>query len=218
MSPWRRLEGEELLLYSPIGVRLVDDLTGQVPFGPVRALLDLQDGAAWRPTAVRPVITASSIVSYPGLGRSADASLPPQRYRVRLEADFYRPGYRAADDGIEFDAPRYNDANPPVPLTAAAVAAALLPSSTYPFPSHIPVLHGVVEDAGGEPVADALVQEGLRERVLTDERGAFSLPLRWVVAGVATIIDAVDQRTGRSGSIAVTLPADLAASQTITVS
>jgi len=216
VSPWRPLPGEELLLYSPVGLRLVDDLTGQAPFGPLRVFLDLQDGPDWRPTPLRPVITASSVITYPGLGRSADASLPAQRYRVRLEADFYRPGYRSAGDGIEFDAPRYNDSNPPVPLTTAAIAAALLPSSTYPFPSHIPVLHGVVEDGGGQPVADALVQEGLRERVLTDERGAFSLPLRWVAPGVATLIDAVD-RTGRTGSISVTLPADLAMSQTITV-
>jgi hypothetical protein len=218
MRTWRPLPGEDLRLFSPVGLRLVDDLTGQGPVGPVRARLDFQDGAAWRETDVEPVITASGVLAYPGLGRAADTTGAPVHYRVRLESPVYRPSYRATDDGIEFDAPPFNDANPPAPVTGSPVDAVLLPAAAYPFAPFLGVLRGVVEDLGGDPVPDVLVQEGLRERVLTDERGAFSLPLRWVPAGVATVINAVDHRGGRSGSINVTLPGSLAQSQTITVS
>lgn len=218
MRTWRPLPGEERLLYSPIGLRLVDDLTGERPLGAVRAILDVQDGAEWRETPVRPVLTASDVLIYPGLGRSVDTSVPALHYRVRLESRVYRPSYRATDDGVEFDAPPFDDTHPPVPVTRTPVDAVLLPATAYPFEPHLAVLRGVVEDGGGVPVADALVQEGLRERVLTDERGTFSLPLRWVAPGVATTINAIDHRGGRSGSINVTLPGALAQSQTITVS
>lgn len=218
MRVWHPLPGEERVLYSPVGLRLVDDLTGGPPVSPVEAFLELQDGPEWRPVERQARITASSILGYPGLGRGIDAGGPPRRYRVRLEARFYRAGYRAADDGIEFDVAPYDDATPPVPVVSTAVTTALLPAAAYPFAPHLPVLRGVVVDAAAQPVADVLVQEGMRERVLSDERGAFSLPLRWVAAGVSTTIDATDQRTGRTGSINVTLPGALAASQTITVS
>jgi len=211
------LPGEELLLYSPLGLRLVDDFTGGAPLGPIDVFLDVEDGAGWRPTGIEAVITASSVVAFAGLGLSLDTNRPPVRYRVRLVARFYRPAYRATDDGVELDAPPYDHSTPPVPITAAPQPATLLPSSAYPFPSHVPVLHGVVEDVNGDPVADAVVQEGLRERVLSDERGVFSLPLRWVADGVPTAIDAVDQRNGRNGQINVTLPAALTSNQTITV-
>ncbi len=217
MISWRFLPGEELELYSPIGLRLVDDLTGGAPIGRVKAHLDVQDGAEWRALDSEAVITASSIVTYPGLGRSVDLAPPPQHYRVRLEARCYRPSYRLTGDGIAFDAPLYDDANPPAPLTAVPAEAALLPSAAYPFAPYVPVLHGLVVDPGGDPVADVLVQEGLRERVLTDERGVFSLPLRWVAEGVPTAISADDQRNARAGAINVTLPAALDQSQTITV-
>jgi hypothetical protein len=215
---WRRLAGEDLVLYSPLGLRLIDDLTGRAPIGRVGAVLEIDDGAGWRRVPRRPVITASHVLSFPGLGRSAGTGVPASHYRVRLLPDLYRPEYRVTDDGIEFDAPPYSDVEPPVPLTAGAAEAVLLPAAHYPYPSHVPVLRGRVVDPAGEPVADALVPEGLRERVLTDERGAFSLPLRWVAGGVATPIQADDQRNARNGAILVTLPADLQQSQTITVS
>ncbi len=218
MIRWTFLPEEERVLYAPIGLRLIDDFTGKPPTGPVDAALDLQDGLEWRATEVRPVVTASTIVTYPGLGREADVSHPPQHYRVRLETRFYRPLYRVTSDGVEFDAPPYNDTNPPTPITSQPSVVALLPASNYPFAPYIPVVRGIVEDTNGDPVPDVLVEEGLNERVLTDDRGSFSLPLRWVQEGVATNITAQDQRNGRNGVIAVTLPAALEQNQIITVS
>jgi hypothetical protein len=218
MTSWRAVPEENRLLYSPVGLLLVDDLTGRTPVGRVEAWLELQDGAEWRSVDRAPVMTASSVLLYPGLGRTTDATQPPQRYRVRLESPFYRPLYSAIADGIEFDVPPYDDANPPTTLTDRPTHTVLLPALNYPFAPYIPVLRGIVRDAGGDPVADVLVQEAIRERTLTDARGAFSLSLRWVPPGTPTTITADDQRTGRAGSITVTLPADLNQSQTITVS
>ena len=216
--PWRAVPQDNRLLYSPVGLLLVDDLTGRPPVGRVEATLELQDGAEWRIVDRAPTVTASGVLLYPGLGRSTDVTQPPHHYRVSLEPALYRPLYRANADGIEFDVPPYDDANPPATLTDRPTPAVLLPAAHYPFAPFIAVLRGLVQDAGGNPVPDVLVQEALRERTLTDARGAFSLALRWVDPGTPTLITADDQRNSRAGSITVTLPGDLNQSQAITVS
>jgi hypothetical protein len=218
MITWRPMLPENFFLFSPIGLLLVDDWTGRAPLGRVDAILDVQDGPAWRTIERDPVITASGVLTYPGLGRTTDVTQPAQHYRIRLDAPMYRPLYRATTDGIEFDVPPFDDANPPASVTTRPTHTVLLPAPHYPFAPYVAVLRGIVEDPGGAPVADVLVQESLRERALTDERGAFSLSLRWVSPGAATTITANDQRNGRTGSITITLPADLNLSQTITVS
>ncbi len=217
MITWYELPSDLRLHYSPVGLLLVDDLTGDRPVGTIEASLELQDGADWRTVERDPVITASGVLIYPDLGRSTDLTQPPQRYRVRLASPFYRPLYRAISDGIEFDAHPFDDENPPAVLTSRPTPAMLLPADKYPFAMHLSVLRGRVRDVGGNAVPDVLVQEGLRERTLSDERGSFSLSLRWVPPGAPTHITADDQRNGRSGSITITLPAALEQSQAITV-
>lgn len=217
MITWRPLPDETSLLFSPVGLLLVDDLTGRPPVGRIDAALELRDGPAWRPVDRAATISASGVLLYPGLGRSTDVTQPPVRYRVRIESPHYRPLYRVTADGIEFDAPPYNDANPPAAITRFPVRALLLPAAAYPFAPFTPVIRGVVRDAAGDPVPDVLVQEGLRERTLSDARGAFSLALRWVAPSTPTVITADDQRNGRAGSINITLPAALESSQTIVV-
>jgi len=211
----KTLPGERWLLYSPIGLRLLDDMTGNMPFGPVKSLLDRQDAAGnWQETTINARMTPSGYLTYPGLERHPDVSGPSRRYRCRIEADFYGPLYRAMQDGIEFDAFPYNDTNPPanfppppnLPLPQDVV---LTPASNYPFPPHIPVLRGRTVDVNGDPVPDAVVSQGLQERVLTDRRGAFALPLRWVPPNVPVFIDANHQRTGRTGTIPIMIPQNL---------
>ncbi|NOT28287.1 MAG: carboxypeptidase regulatory-like domain-containing protein [Acidobacteria bacterium] len=218
MTVWRPLPAERLFLYSPVGFRLVDDLTGQAPFGALDIALDVQNGADWREGDRDAVTTASGVVIFPGLGLAIDLTQPALTHRLRVTSPYYRPLFRATSDGLSFAVPPWDHAHPPAPLTTRTTPLALLPAAAYPFAPHLAVLRGVVEDVNGNPVADVLVQEGLRERTLTDERGAFSLSLRWVVPGVATTITATDQRGARSGSIAITLPGALISGQTITVS
>lgn len=209
------LPGETTFLYSPIGLRLLDEITGSTPFGPVTALLDRRDSAGnWQETTIKAVITPGGTLTYPQLERHHDPQGPARRYRCRIEADLYRPLYRATQDGIEFDVFPYNDTNPPanfppppnLPLPQDVV---LTPATNYPFPPHIPVLRGAIVDINLQPVADAVVNQGVQERVLTDRAGTFALPLRWVAPNVAVPIDATHPRTGRTGTRNITIPQDL---------
>jgi hypothetical protein len=223
MRTWRVQPGERSELYCPIGLRLLDEMTGERPIGRVEAFLDVRDGAAWRATEIRPVHTPGGVLAYPGLERRRDASGPPRRYRVRITADFYRPVYpRRPFDGIRFLAFPWNDTNPPRRITRFPQDLKLTPAPGYPFPPFVPVLRGRVVDPAGKPVADAdvtfsnLVQ--VLSRVLSDERGEFALPLQLAVFGVAFPIEAEHRPTGRRGTLNVTLPDDLGKSQTISIS
>lgn len=220
MTAWQAIPPERLMLYSPIGLRLVDDFTGRAPTGRVRVLLDREDAAGgWEETEVRAVRTASDVVAFPGLGRSAHAGAPPTRYRVRIDAAHYRPDYLMDSDGIEFDVHPYDDATPPFAFSALPEGLFLLPAPNYAFPNHVRVLRGEVRDAANDPVPNVEVTESVNERVLTDARGCFALPLRWAPLNGAVQIDAVDHRPNpdRTGQIIVNLPADLASGQVIVV-
>ena len=217
------LPGERSLLFSPIGLRLLDDITGHTPFGPVKAFLDRLDSSGnWQETKISPVMTPGGYVTYPGLERHPEISGGPRRYRCRIEADFYEPLYRSVVDGIEFDAFPYNDTNPPAnfplpPNLPLPTDVVLTPASNYPYPAHVPVLRGRVLDVNGDGVTEAIVSRGVQERVLTDRRGAFALPLRWVTPNVPVLIDATHPRTGRTGNIPITIPQDLGANHDISI-
>src|SRR5687768_17951079 len=84
------LPGERWMLYSPIGLRLLDDITGKNPFGPVTAFLDRQTpSGGWFDTKIKAVMTPSGYVTYPGLERHPETLGGPRRYRCRIEAEFY---------------------------------------------------------------------------------------------------------------------------------
>jgi hypothetical protein len=217
---WVLTPADVMRVYSPVGLRLLDELTNQPPIGSVQAILDILDASGnWRQTDIEAVVTPSAVVSYPGLGRHATVTgIPVQKYRVRLSADFYIPYYQKNADGIPFDAYPYNDDNPPAVIAKLAIETPLVPAPNYLFASHIPVLRGVVVDAAGDPVMNAYVTQSNNERALTDSRGEFVLPLRWVPVKTTVPIDATDVRTGRTGTISIQFPADLNSSQKIPIS
>lgn len=220
-TTWRVLPGESTQLYSPIGLRLLDELTGASPLGHINAFLDLQlSPGNWSATDIKAACTASGVISYPGLERHGDVSgLGPRHYRVRIEAEFYVPLYRRNVDGIEFNAFPYSDIQPPSTTIHVPQDMVLTPGPGYPFPSHVLVLRGkVVDNNMGKPVPDAVVTQGVTERVLTDARGTFALPLRWAPLNMNVAIDAADERTGRVGTIQVQLPGAISKSQTISIS
>jgi len=211
---------EVMRQYSPVGLRLMDELTNQPPLGSVWAILDMLDsGGNWRQTDVPAVLTPSAVLTYPGLGRHGVVTgLPVEKYRVRLSADLYIPYYLTTADGIPFTAYPFNDDNPPAVVSSLAIDTPLVPAPNYPFASHIPVLRGVVVDATGAPVPNAYVTQGIKERALTDSRGTFALPLRWIAANTTIPIDATDQRTSRTGTISISFPSALSSSQKIAIS
>ena len=216
---WLAIPNEELALYSPIGLKLIDDFTGRVPYGSVKALLDFQDQSGdWHEAERSSVRTPSEIVTYPGLGRSAHVAVQPVfRYRVRIDAQYYRADYLKNADGVEFDVHPWDDSTPPAVVPNAPQDLILYPATQYPFSAHIRVLRGVVVDNVGTRIPNVEVTESILERTLTDERGMFSLPLRWPALNAVLQIDALDHRTGRNGQINITLPGDLDVGHSITI-
>ncbi len=220
MIEWRNIPSEHTELFSPIGLRLLDEITGVVPYGKVKISLDFKEEKGnWKATDIKPVVTYSGVIIYPGLGRSAEvANRSTCFYRIRLNAEFYRPLYPAGTEGYEFEVFPFNHANPPQKIVEHIQNAFLTPTANYPFPTHIYVLHGDVRDATGIKVVDALVTEGTKERVLTDERGVFGLPLRWVQKNSPIHITARDRENKRTGGLSIMVPKDLGKNNTIIIS
>jgi hypothetical protein len=220
---WRLASDERSVRFSPVWFRLVDDLTGRPPVEQVLVRLERREGAAWERTDVPATVTMAGMIAFPGLERRREAAGgAPRRYRVRVEAEWYRPLYQELTDGLGFDAPPHNDhVQPPAPPRRDLV---LLPSVTYPYSAHIRPLRGVVVDQAGAPVENVLVQNQSQagpvtrlERVLSDDRGAFALALRLVAPGTTTAVTALDRRTQRGATAIVTVPDDLDHNQLITI-
>ena len=91
MIKWRNLPGEHTELFSQIGLRLLDEISGVAPYGKIRISLDIKDeNGEWQKTGIKPLITLSGVITYPGLERRAEvAGQPIRHFRIRLDADFH---------------------------------------------------------------------------------------------------------------------------------
>jgi len=215
---------ERSVLYSPAWFVPFDEYAQRVRSAGVTAYLDRRDEQGWVAQDTAAVRTPSAAITYPGLGRSGGPG--PQRYRVRFAAAGYQPLYPADGQpfsadiaGVEFVAYPYEGSQPPVEPRLVR----LLPSVSFPYSPGLRTVYGVVLDATTRvPVANALVQARgsqdtvqWHERTLTDARGAFRLALRWAgepVGGSSaeeTFRLLATERPGRTGSLAVRLPAEL---------
>jgi hypothetical protein len=212
MTAWRHAETRDL--YTPIALRLIDDFTAGAPIAKLGTALERQDGARWVETGVMPVRTLSGLLAYPGLGRAPNpAAAPTHRYRVRLTDDeqrlVYLPAYRFTIDGLEFDVAPWNDGQPPMVSLDRPEEVFLWPASNYPFPRAISVLRGRAIAAGGAPLRDVRITTGI-DSVLSDARGAFSLPVRLTSLAPSVMITAEHARSGLAVSVNVPLPSGLA--------
>lgn len=218
MTRWNVLEADRRTTYCPIALELRDEFTGGAVIGGVEIELDLQQGALWTPSGHRPVRGPSGLFVFTGLGRAFDpAAMPSFKVRARISAAYYRPSYRTIVDGLEFDVATYNHAVPPAVTPVMPEIVLMQPSSAYPFGGHLRVLRGRVLDPGGDPVADASIEADGVERVISDDNGAFGLPLRWQLpnAAVAVLVD--HPRSGRGAAAAFVLPGDLVGNHDITI-
>jgi hypothetical protein len=215
---WRPSTERPFTMECPVALRLVDEFTGNGPIGEIDMKIDFEDGTNWRSSNLTATRTAGGLFAYPGLGRHPDpATVPSFRVRVRISAQFYRPVYAADSDGLEYLVPTFNDVTPPAFTPVMPDAVFLLPASNYPFPGHVRVLRGTVHRASDSAALEnARVSAGV-ERVLSDERGAFSLPLRWQLLNASVAVLAEHLRTGLSNTVTVTLPGALATNQDILV-
>jgi hypothetical protein len=202
--------------------RLIDDVTGRGPIAPVTVQLDLQEGTSWTPLDIKAIITEAGMVTFPRLDRRRPVAGPsPRHYQVRVESPHYRPLYRHLTSGVEFQAGPTDESTAPPPVRQDLE---LLPSISYPLPAHVRRVRGEVRDQSGSPVEDVVVSNQvhigatlLTERTLTDERGAFSLALRWVAPGTTATVTALDHRTHHTDTITVAVPNDLRHSHLITI-
>jgi hypothetical protein len=204
--------------------RLLDDFTSRAPIEQVTVRLDQQDGTGWTPLDdVRATVTTGGMVAFPGLDRRPAAGLPPRRFRVRIESEYYRPLYRQLASGVEFQTTPV-DVDDPAPPPVLRQDLVLLPSVTYPYPAHVYTVRGEIRTQAGAPVEDVVVSNRVQigtamraELTLTDDRGAFALALRFVAAGKTARVTAIDRRTQRTGTVNVAVPGDLRRSQLVTI-
>ena len=221
---------ETSVLYGSVWFLPYDEFTRRPLSAGVSVALDRWDTEenVWLPEDTLPVRTPSAAIAYPTLGRRGGPSAVSRRYRVRFTASGYAPMYPADGEpfdagltGVEFATSPYDDTSPPAALAEPRVVR-LLPGTTFPYPPFVRTVHGVVVSAG-TPVPNALVSAAgtttpdataWLERTLTDARGNFRLSLRWQGAPVPAdpesqsfTVTATD-RPGRTGSLAVRLPAD----------
>lgn len=207
---WVKVADARRVQFTPVGLQLVDDFTGQPPAGRVQVILEAQHGAVWHRLDHAPTFTLGGWIAFLGLGKTIHPlGKPVVRHRVQLEAIDLLPlyGTTLATEHVEFDVTPFDDANPPTtPVDQQKIF--LLPAATYAFPSEVMVARGQVVDGSARPVPRALVTYGNEERALTDARGQFSLPLRWAPRNTTVQIDAADA-AGRLGSTTVAVPGGL---------
>jgi hypothetical protein len=148
-----------------------DDVTGRpASRAPAMRLLVAGNELPWTPRS-----TAGGAVLFSGLDLNRDAPpTGPAGYLLLVEPDpVLRPEQPA---GYQFVVPVDPDRWPVrVPVT-------LLPGPAYPYLPQLPVIHGRVHRATGEPVPDTLVAVLLDSgataaRAATDEAGRFSAGL-----------------------------------------
>lgn len=240
MTVFQLLGGEERRTYSSVALKLVDSLTGGKLTGKVQTRVEIDDAGSWRPTEGKPIITASGVLIFPELGfRGNPAIHAVTRYRFSIESEYYRPEYQHANDGKVVLVHPYNHDTTLADLPGLPRAPKdllMLPSTAYPFPGYIPVVRGLVLDqATNRPVENAKISASRNnpgsnpltadpvQEVLTDKRGAFSLPVPEAAQGVPLQlinldINADDVRGGRAGTGLIALPDDQFTNLTILIS
>jgi hypothetical protein len=219
---------EQSVLYSPAWFVPIDEFSGRPKATGLTIDLERFDVTQnlWLPEDVRPVVTPSAAIAYPGLGRRDGPG--PVPFRARFAAFGYAPLYPADDvpfdndiTAYEFLAFPYDEANPPA-ATAQPRLVRLLPGAAYPYGPGVRTVYGVVVDGATQaPVANALVSaEGVaaaenvpwRERTLTDDSGGFRLSLRWEGEPAADSSQVfhlqATERPGRNGALDIRLPVD----------
>ena len=220
-------ELESTALHSGLGVRLVDDHTGQAALGWIKVELDIDDNNTWRPVERPVAVGGGGVIWYPWLEHYRDArGLPPRKYQVRVAAENYVPLYSFDQSGVDALVEPYDDDNFPA-AQPDPIEVTLLPLASYPFLPDVQRVRGRVVDASNAPVSGALVEwlhPTLKtDRVLTDEDGELVLPLRRAPItdlGAPTPVPPITVRARRgalTGQVAVQIPADLSTFQTIQI-
>jgi hypothetical protein len=201
-------------LWSGAAAWLVDDHDPELPVTAATVSIEIADGTGWRKLDRAPVVTAFGTYAFPKLEKRGDArNVPSRKYRLSVYAPGYTPYYRFDRDGVVIDVYPYDDDRPPaVPPTRPEIIP-LYPAADYPFGASAPLIYGTVLDNTGAPAPFVLV-ECNNDRVLSDARGAFVLPLGRSPAG-PIVVDATDRNGNAATPLPVTVPQGLGKHYTI---
>lgn len=222
LGSWPRIrwrQSSEPIDWAPcsLAIQLWDHLAQSSPLGSPRVLLEREGPAGqWRPVPQQATLTPSGLHTWMRLEHRRSAiGAPPVLHRLSVDSELYVAAFRESRDFELFSIQPYDDHTVPPTAAEAPVRVLLYPSAAYPFEPRIPVLRGWVVSEDGRPVRDALLSHGESERALTDARGQFALPLRFVRPGPA-VIHAKD-RQGHGAIESITVPDSLSTGVTITL-
>lgn len=205
---------ENDVLWAGAAASLVDDHTGNLPVTSPTVAIDVSDGAGgWRALAMKPVVTNLGTYVFPRLEKRGDArNVQPRKYRLRVSAPGYTPYYLFDRDGVVIDVYPYDDTLAPTVPPFRPEIIPLYPAAAYPFETSA-LIYGKAVDSSNAPVPFALVScHG--DRVLTDEDGAFVLPLGRSPTG-QVLVDASDRNGNTATPLPVSVPQGLGQHYTI---
>ncbi len=194
---------------SPLWLRLVDDVTGRPPAGPLVVLLERRSGAEWQPLDQGHQTSSRGDLGFLDLGRARPGDVGAFDVRVTVTAPRMQAATAAGDASVTRTINRWSAQAPPTPVP---VEVRFFPSPDYAFGAGTPLLSGRAVTAAGAPLDRAWVSvtETIRgapvvERTLTGADGWFRLPLRW--SSAATQVDAAQGPLSDTANI--TVPDDL---------
>jgi hypothetical protein len=204
-----------------LALRLFDVFTGDAPQTPFTLRLERAEPTGrWAKVDVKPQGFSAGVTSFFALERRVNAvGLPPALYRFTVESELYLPEFRRARDFETTTVAPWDGRTVPMPPPPVPIAVPLCPTTKYAFPTETPIVRGVVREASGVPVRDALVFGGAAgSRTITEKSGAFALPLPGVPFAAPIAIGVAD-RIGRSATqnVTFTLPGGLSQSLTFTL-
>jgi carboxypeptidase family protein len=217
MTDWSALSLEPMVAASPIWIRLRDTFTGGPPSGPLSVSLERRDGADWVAFDHRHQLSSTGDLAFVNLGRTRD---PFGTFDVRVTVAA-RGTISESVNGEAAIITTVSSWPPDAPsVPSLPLDLRLFPGPAYAFPTGTPVLAGRVTDSNGDPASRAriwatatVLNTLLTEEVRSDGDGRFRLPLRWSAG--ATDINAT--HGAETGSITVSVPADLSSTHQITL-
>jgi hypothetical protein len=209
MTIRKLISPETRLAASPLWLRLVDEVTGRTPAGPLEVLLERRNGAEWEPLDQKHQISSRGDLGFLNLGRARPGDAGAFDVRVTVTAPRMQAATAAGSTSVTRTINRWSAQAPPTPVP---VEVRFFPSPDYAFGPGTPLLSGRAVTAAEAPVDRAWVSvtETIRgapvvERTLTGADGWFRLPLRW--SSSATQVDAVKELLTATANL--TVPDDL---------
>jgi hypothetical protein len=180
-----------------LAIQLTDAMTKLPPDDPsLEVSLEKVDfDGSWHPVLATPIPVPGGVIAFRNLERRRRAvGATAQLYRLTVHSDRYLPDYLRTTDAVTVLIQPFDLLTVPPPSPPPYVAVTLCPRPDYPFPSVPLVLGQVLEASDQAPVTNALVFGGIGRFTVTDDRGAYALPLPGAPFATPIAIGVQDRR------------------------